>query len=109
MWRAKYPDDDRPRLAILAAEQWAKNPNAANKQKAAYAADAAAAAAYAAAAYSAYATAAYSAYATAAYAASAYSAYATAAYAARQRSLARSAAIVRRIIPCPRLPKARTV
>jgi hypothetical protein len=111
IWKAKHPTDDRPRLAIVAAERWAKAPSEANR-KAAYAAYAAAAA-YAAYAAAAAAAAAYAAYAYAAYAAAAAAAaYAAAAYAAadaadaasaRQRSLARSAAIVRKVISCPTL------
>ena len=92
IYEARRPNDKRPRAAILAAEQWARVPSEANKQKAsadadaADAADAAYAAAYAAAA-------------------SAADAAAAAADAARKRSLSRSAAIVRRIVPCPRLPR----
>jgi len=75
----RYPDDDRPRKAILAAKNWLKEPTDTNRAAAAYDADAAAYAyaAYAdAAAYAAYAAAAaYAAYADAA----AYAAYAAAA------------------------------
>ena len=83
IYEKKYPDDDRPRLAIEAAKKYLKNPNA----KTAKTADARAAAdaAYAAAdaAYAAYAAYARAADARAAYAAAARAAYAAdAAYAA---------------------------
>ena len=85
IYEKKYPKDDRPRKAIVAAKTYLHKPNAVNK-KAAYAASRAAAyaasraAAYAYAAHAAYAAAyAYAAYA-AADAAAAYAAYA--AYAA---------------------------
>lgn len=35
IWKKTYPNDDRPRLAILAAEQWAQTPTRKNKQVAA--------------------------------------------------------------------------
>jgi len=129
IYEARRPNDKRPRAAILAAEQWARVPSEANKQKAsadADAADAAAsaadaayadayAAASAAAAADADASAAAAAYAAAYAAASAADAADAAAAAAdaaaadadaaRKRSLSRSAAIVRRIVPCPRLPR----
>jgi len=118
IYEARRPNDKRPRAAILAAEQWARVPSEANKQKAsadadaaydaAYAAASAAAAAYAAASDAAAAYAAAYAAASAAAAAAdaaADAADADAADAARKRSLSRSAAIVRRIVPCPRLPR----
>ena len=84
IFEKKYPNNDRPRKSIEAAEAWIENPTEENRQKAIEARRSAYAAAYAAAAYAA--DAAYAAYAgDAAYAAdaaAAYAAYAAAAAAA---------------------------
>ena len=83
IYEARRPNDKRPRAAILAAEQWARVPSEANKQKASAAADAASSSAYAASAYAADAAAASA--ASAASAAYAAYAYAYAAYADTMR------------------------
>ena len=106
--------EDRPRLAIEAAEAWARGESGVTIEQvrsaayaAAYAADAAyaAAAAYAAFAAAAYAAAAaaYAAFAAAyaAFADAAYAAFAAAAYAARTKTLAECADIVRKHYPRP--------
>ncbi len=89
VFQQKYPDDNRPRLAIEAAEKYAENPTAENAHAAHAAAHAAAAyaAAYTASAASAAYAAAYAAHA-AAHAAAAYAA----AYAASAASAAYAAA-----------------
>jgi len=85
IYERKYPNDDRPRIAIKAAEKYLNNPTKSNKNTAAAAAYAAADAA-AAAAYAAADAAAAAAYAdAAAYAAAADAAYAADAYAAKQK------------------------
>ncbi len=85
LFEEKYPDDDRPRKAIEAAENWLKNPTSENAAPAYAAADAAADAAAAAAAYAA-------ADAYAAYAADAAADAAAAAYAAADAYAAAAAA-----------------
>jgi len=102
IYEKKYPNDDRPRLAIEAAKKYLTNPNAKTADDAAYAADAAAAAdaAYDAAydadadAYAAYAADAAdaAAYAAAAHAADAYAAGAAGADAADAADAAADAA-----------------
>ena len=108
IWTAEHPDDDRPRLAIVAAERWARIPTDENKTAAsdvAYVAGTCSAAAFAAAAFAAAASAAAASATT--FAASAAAAASDASAATHKRSLARSAAIVRRIIPvAPRAKRA---
>ena len=104
----KYPDDDRPRKAIKAAEKCLKNPTEKNK-KAAFAGAGADAYADAADAYAAYAAVAYAdadAYTAAAYAAADAAAYAAAdaagayagAYAAAYAAAYADAAYARKVI-----------
>ena len=84
-YEKKYPTDNRPRLAIEAAEKYIKNPTQKNKDAASYAASYAAHAASSAASYAAHA-ASYAAYAAyAASSAASYAAYA-ASYAAHASS-----------------------
>ena len=111
IFEKKYPDDKRPRNAIMAAKKYLKNPSLKNKNAAnaaahaayaAYAAYAAAHAAYDAAAYAAYAAASASASASTAYAAAdaaADAAYAASYAAATLKTLAKCADIVRIIFP----------